>query len=86
MPDEVYVERTVQLEPGDRLCLFTDGVTDCRDELGAAFGHERLSHLLQSHASAPAGAIAQHIVTEMKEFCGTAKPVDDVTLLVAEIR
>lgn len=85
-PDEVYSEKTVQLGSGDRLCLFTDGVTDCRDERGAAFGHERLVELFRAHSTESASKIAEAIVAEARRFCGNAKPVDDVTLLIAEIR
>ena len=86
MPDEVYVERSVDLQPGDRLCLFTDGVADCRDERGATLGHERLLALLHERASASAAAITESVVDEIKQFRGSAKPVDDMTLVVAEIK
>jgi phosphoserine phosphatase RsbU/P len=86
MPDEVYLERAVDLEPGDRLCLFTDGVTDCRNELGETLGHDRLLAAFQTNASESAGAITANIVNEIKGFCGSAKAVDDLTLVVAEIK
>ncbi len=86
MPDEVYVEREVALEPGDRLCLYTDGVADCRDERGATFGHERLLEILQTQHAESATAITNAVVAEVKRFCGAAKPVDDMTLVVAEIK
>lgn len=86
MPDEVYVERTVDLEPGDRLCLFTDGVTDCRDDRGETLGHQRLVEILQANATRPAADVTNGIVEEIKRFCGATKPTDDMTLVVAEIK
>jgi sigma-B regulation protein RsbU (phosphoserine phosphatase) len=86
MPEEMYAERTVDLEPGDRLCLFTDGVADCRDERGETFGHDRLRRLLPELAGRPAGALTDAIVAELTRYRGSAKPVDDMTLVVAEVR
>jgi len=86
MPDEVYAERAVELEAGDRLCLFTDGVADCRDERGATFGHDRVGELLGTLAQKRAAAITEAYQRELTEFRGAAKPVDDMTLVVAEVR
>jgi phosphoserine phosphatase RsbU/P len=86
MPEERYTEREVDLEPGDRLCLFTDGVADCRDERGATFGHDRVRELLPAYAGGTATAVTEAFVDELKRFRGAAKPVDDMTLVVAEIR
>jgi serine phosphatase RsbU (regulator of sigma subunit)/CBS domain-containing protein len=86
MAEEVYAERVVDLEPGDRLVLFTDGVADCRDERGETFGHERVRDQLPSMAKGTAGQITEGYVKELNRFGGEAKAVDDVTLVVAEIR
>jgi phosphoserine phosphatase RsbU/P len=86
MPEEVYAERTVDLEPGDRLCLFTDGVVDCRDERGETFGQERLRDLLPQYAGRPVAALTDALADELSRFRGAAKPLDDMTLVVAEIR
>jgi sigma-B regulation protein RsbU (phosphoserine phosphatase) len=86
MPDEVFVERTVDLEPGDRLCLFTDGATDCRDDRGETLGHHRLQEAFQASATKSASAITNSVVEEIKRFCGATKPTDDMTLVVAEIK
>jgi phosphoserine phosphatase RsbU/P len=86
MPEEMYAERTVDLEAGDRLCLFTDGVADCRDERGATFGHDRLRELVPRFAGQTAAGTTEALAGELKRFQGTAKQVDDMTLVVAEIR
>jgi serine phosphatase RsbU (regulator of sigma subunit) len=86
MPEERYAERSVDLEPGDRLCLFTDGVADCRDERGETFGSDRVRHVLPTYAGGTAVAITERLVRDLTHFRGAAKPVDDMTLVVAEIR
>lgn len=86
MPDEVFVEKSVELEPGDRICLYTDGVADCRDEQGATFGAERLRSQLVEYAEKNASQITESFVEGLKQFRGSAMPVDDMTLVVAEIR
>src|SRR5439155_11633436 len=42
MPNAVYDEKSLTLEPGDRLCLFTDGVLDSRNLAKETFGLQRL--------------------------------------------
>jgi serine phosphatase RsbU (regulator of sigma subunit)/CBS domain-containing protein len=86
MAEEMYAERVVDLEPGDRLVLFTDGVADCRDERGETFGHDRVRDLLPSLAKGTAAQINEGFVKELNRFRGDAKRVDDMTLVVAEIR
>jgi sigma-B regulation protein RsbU (phosphoserine phosphatase) len=86
MAEEMYVERVVDLEPGDRLVLFTDGVADCRDERGETFGHDRVRDLLPSLAKGTAAQVTEGYVKELNRFRGDAKRVDDMTLVVAEIR
>lgn len=86
MPEEVYTEKVVELSPGDRLCLFTDGVPDCRDERGAAFGTDRVREVLPSFAGRSANGVTDGYVEELKRFRGSAKSVDDATLVVASIQ
>lgn len=86
MPDEVYTERFVELEPGDRLCLFTDGVADCRDERGESFGTERIPELLREFAAKDADGLTEAFVEALKSFTGTAHANDDVTFVIAEVR
>ena len=86
MAEEMYAERVVDLEPGDRLVLFTDGVADCRDDRGESFGVERVRDLLPSLAGGTATQIGDGYVKELSEYRGDTKPVDDMTLVVAEIR
>ena len=86
IPDERYAEKTIQLAPGDRLVFFTDGVADCRDERGEGFGPDRVGATLARLADRPAAGVIDGIVEELKQFRGTARPVDDMTLVAAEIR
>jgi sigma-B regulation protein RsbU (phosphoserine phosphatase) len=54
--DAVYTQHTAQLEPGDCVLLYTDGVTDAALDASPddCFGHERLHALVEAHHSAPA--------------------------------
>jgi sigma-B regulation protein RsbU (phosphoserine phosphatase) len=86
MPEEVYSERSVELEPGDRLVFYTDGVADCRDERGETFGAERIREALAKLSAGNAMQITKGLVEQVRAFRGSARPVDDMTLVVAEIR
>jgi len=75
---------TVQLAPGDRLVLFTDGVTEASDREGEEFGEHRLLSFLKEHRALPATALRGKIATAIAEFSG-GHLTDDATLLVLAV-
>ena len=85
VPGEVYREREVTLEPGDRLCLYTDGVVEAHNEIGEAFGTDRLRACLQAHGGEPANALAGTLIGCQTAFRDGHPLGDDVTLVVAEL-
>lgn len=77
-----YDQREIELSAGDKLLVFTDGVTEARDESGEEFGEERLRHCLRSYRGGNAAELRTLILNEVTEFCGH-KFDDDATLMVA---
>ncbi len=75
---------TVDLAPGDRLVLFTDGVTEASNREGEEFGEQRLLSLLGEHRALPASAIKEKIAAAISEFSG-GHLTDDATLLVLAV-
>jgi phosphoserine phosphatase RsbU/P len=85
VPGEQYRERVVQLEPGDRLCFYTDGLVDARNEVGEGYGTDRLERAFAARGGETAAAVAAGLVAEQRAFRGDQKLTDDVTLVVAEL-
>lgn len=73
-------EYSVSLAPGDRLVLFTDGVTERRDR-GRLFGDRKLVDLLQSQIAEPAESIAERIASAVSTF-SPEPPQDDIAVLI----
>lgn len=71
----------VKLSPGDRLILYTDGITEATDSRGEEFREERLISLVTNHRHLRPAAIREKIMAALREFTGD-KWSDDVTLLV----
>ncbi|MGA3323132.1 MAG: SpoIIE family protein phosphatase [Terriglobia bacterium] len=71
----------VELAPGDRLILFTDGITEATDPQGEEFQEERLIALVTAHRHLRPGVIREKIMAALREFTAD-KLNDDATLLV----
>lgn len=72
-----------QLAPGDRVVLYTDGITEARDSAGAFFGRERLVALLEEHGGTPAPETLRLVVRDvLAHQLGVLQ--DDATLLMLE--
>jgi sigma-B regulation protein RsbU (phosphoserine phosphatase) len=84
MPDEEYREQTVRLAPGDRLCFYTDGLVESRNEIGEAFGNDRLTECFAAHGAAHAGHVLEEVIARQRGFAGGYPLSDDLTVVVGE--
>lgn len=78
--------RTVQLAPGDRLFLFSDGVVEaCREGDGEPFGFDRLEQSLERHAAEGPEGLRDGVLADVARFMGPCPRQDDQTLLVLRL-
>ena len=82
MPGIDYPNHTVQLLPGDRLVLYTDGVTEAFNPADEAYGAERLIAEVKAHGDGAAAALVERICRSVTVFAGTSPQSDDITLAV----
>jgi serine phosphatase RsbU (regulator of sigma subunit)/pSer/pThr/pTyr-binding forkhead associated (FHA) protein len=77
-----YEEDAVQLETGDVLVTFSDGVTEALNPAGDEFGDDRLVACVEARRGQPPQAILDHVLKELRDFCGDATQADDITLVL----
>jgi sigma-B regulation protein RsbU (phosphoserine phosphatase) len=81
LDDFQFTENTLQLEPGDTLLMFTDGVTEAIDPEENEYGVERLQQLLGQLVASDCQKIIDTVKADVKAFAGEAEQSDDITLL-----
>jgi serine phosphatase RsbU (regulator of sigma subunit) len=81
-----YPERSVRLEPGDALLLYTDGVTEAQNATGEEFAEERLMRALHEVQGFDPEAMVAHVTAAVSAFTGGAPLGDDLTCLVLSYR
>jgi phosphoserine phosphatase RsbU/P len=78
--DARYEQRELALTPGDRIVLFTDGLTEAESADGLDFGHDRLLDTVLMHRREPAAGLRDAIFRHARAFTG--RPfTDDATLI-----
>ena len=80
--NEKYKAGTTYLKPNELLVIYTDGVTEARNERGQQFGESRLLSLLQPRMEERASATLAGIMKNLDDFVGAADQHDDITCLV----
>jgi sigma-B regulation protein RsbU (phosphoserine phosphatase) len=79
--DAPYDMTTVQLNPGDTVVTFTDGVTEAEDENDGFYDEERLISYLEKHPSKSLESLVKGVFLEVMKFTGAAEQSDDITVL-----
>jgi sigma-B regulation protein RsbU (phosphoserine phosphatase) len=85
-PDATYEEEMIQLEPGDLVILYSDGVTEALNAHGEQFEEERLKACLADASDKPAAEVLDHLVKAVHGFAGEYPQADDITALVFRYR
>jgi phosphoserine phosphatase RsbU/P len=80
-----YASGTVQLQPGDLLFIFTDGVAEAVNEKGEEFGEARIIPAIMSMPGGTAAAVMNRVMGDVNTFVGFARQHDDITALVLRI-
>ncbi len=75
-------EEEVQLEPGDVMVLYTDGITEAKTRSGDEFGTDRLAHIVEQLQHESVETIMTSIVKTVKEYTGAGEAEDDMTVMV----
>ncbi|HSB09142.1 MAG TPA: SpoIIE family protein phosphatase [Blastocatellia bacterium] len=81
-----YEQETLQMERGDLLVAYTDGVTEARNADDQEFGEARLRGIVNSSADLPSQELSERIVQSVRDWCGDVAPHDDLTLVVMKVR
>ena len=79
--EEVYSDKTLQLDHGDTLVMYTDGVTEAKDSTNNQFGTDRLDNILSGVADKSSQEIVEAIKAGIADFVGDAEQNDDITML-----
>ena len=84
MEDTSFEQRTVRLNAGDFVFLYTDGVTEALDSQRREFGEERLQRVILDKRHAPAAEMVAGLEQALREFVGASSPADDITIVAAK--
>ncbi len=71
----------LQLDPGDTLVIYSDGVIDARDVDGKTFEMEGLLSSLRGRAGRPGNELHHGLLDDLSAFVGNAQPFDDITVI-----
>ncbi|MEU9890735.1 PP2C family protein-serine/threonine phosphatase [Sphaerisporangium sp. NPDC051011] len=81
LPDSSYTLGYVQLDQGDTLFAYTDGVVEARDIQGRLYGMPKLVDLLENDRRRDAETMLEEVDASVRHFAGHAEQSDDITML-----
>ena len=84
--DGPYEQETIQLQSGDLLAVYTDGVTEAVNPDGMEFGEDRLRSILIESLQLSAHQATERVIAKVLEWQGQAPQHDDITLIIAKAK
>lgn len=82
VPDMSYESISITMRPGDRLMMFSDGITECENAEGEMMEEEGLARILNHNSSLGEAALLDEVTKEMVSFTGSDQFTDDVSALL----
>ena len=82
MPGASYEEQEIDLQPGEMLVIYSDGLTEALNEAGDFYGYERLRADFSTLSALGARDAGARLLTSVDAFIGETRPYDDLSLIV----
>ncbi len=82
LPKGMWFTREVQIEPGDLLCVYSDGITEAAALSEEEYGGERLIELLTANHDTPLDQVRERLHAELADFVGDQPAGDDQTVVL----
>ncbi len=86
LDDITYEKQSLHIYPGDKLYLYTDGVTEATDEQRHFYGNDRLKEILKVYGEKNPKEICEAVKEDVDHFVGNAVQFDDITMLCLEYK
>jgi sigma-B regulation protein RsbU (phosphoserine phosphatase) len=81
LPDATFELFEAELEPGDRMLLYTDGVTEAANVRDEEYGEARVQAWLREHRSHDGRELVEGLIDDVVRFASPVRPRDDMTLM-----
>ncbi len=81
-----FKSRERKIDPGDKIILFSDGITEARNEKGEPYTTKKLLRAILHNANLPCEVMRKNIIEDLTAFRGKARRKDDETLMIVEIK
>ena len=85
LPGATYKQAEVDIEPGDLLVVFSDGVSEATNAAGGEFGEEGIIESVKHVWQKSAGGVCDGVLADVRKFLGDELPHDDQTLMVVRL-
>jgi phosphoserine phosphatase RsbU/P len=82
---ELLEEESLDLNTGDVIVLYTDGVSEAMNTDADLFGDSRLSRIIEEHGHLESGELRERILREIESFVGAADQHDDMTMILMKV-
>ncbi len=86
LPDAEFDDFPIQLQPGDRLFLYSDGITELGHPLGGFLGEDGLAEILKNSETCSGPEMLPRLVADLEAYCGRSEFEDDVSAVVFDFK
>jgi sigma-B regulation protein RsbU (phosphoserine phosphatase) len=83
--EAMLAEHRQEIEAGDLLVFYTDGISEAMDSRGELFGDEALARLVASQQDQPAAGVRERVLRDVRAYVGEADQHDDMTMVVVKV-